>query len=160
MNIDKFVKAYGCFRGVEIPGFREHCVPVAQAILRNARHLSAHRLAYEVGAPGIDYRGCPKGQCAAAIARGLCGIPKLYVGCSEANELKPAVAADPESVERVCRDLRLCRNGYNRAYRSCGKPAPLESDRPFIEARLADPKGLGYQEGDDLRACLDALDCR
>ena len=123
MNIDKFVAEHGCFRGQEIPGFREHVVPVAQQILKASRHLSSTSLARNVGDAGVDYRGSPKGTSAAAIARRLCGIQEHYFG--GVCELRPAKPASPEAVAIVCRDLRLDFNGG-------GSPSPIESDREFL----------------------------
>jgi hypothetical protein len=130
MNIDKFVAEHGRFRGQEIPGFREHVVPVAQEILKASRHLSSTSLANNVGHDGIDFRGSSKGTSAAAIARRLCGIPKLYVG--GVDELRSAKPADPEALAIVCRDLRLDSNRYNRQTGRYGLASPIEADREFL----------------------------
>ena len=154
MNIDKFVAEHGCFRGQEIPGFREHVVPVAQEILKASRHLSATSLARNASYGGIDYRGCSKGTSAAAIARLLCGIPEYGFGGYEND--RPARPADPESVAAKCRKLRLDSNGYSRQNGSCGRPAPIEADREHLVEAIA---ACGEKESAkrDLQEALDIL---
>ena len=152
MNIDKFVAEHGCFRGQEIPGFREHVVPVAQAILKASRHLSSTSLARNVGHAGIDFRGSSKGTSAAAIARGLCGIPEHSFG--GVNELRPAKPAKPESVAIVCRDLRLEWNSYTARHGGC-LPAPIEDDREFLANAIK--WCLDDRDRRDFQRALDVL---
>jgi hypothetical protein len=123
----------GVHRGVPIEGYEEFVLPVIEKVLASSRHLSATSLARFANRvrPGHDHRGCSKTHCAAVIAAAYC------TGSRETRFTNPA---DEKSVDKFCRDLRFAANGWSRQYREMGGPAPVESDRDYIMARLAEIK--------------------
>jgi hypothetical protein len=121
----------GVHRGVPIAGYEEFVLPVIQKVLASSRHLSATSLARFANRvrSGHDHRGCSKTHCAAAIAA---------VYCTGSREGGFIATANDEYINKFCRDLRFASNGYSRQSRTTGEPAPVESDRDYIVARLAE----------------------
>jgi hypothetical protein len=121
----------GVHRGVPIEGYEEFVLPVIEKVLASSRHLSATSLARFANRirPGHDHRGCSKTHCAAVIAAEYC---RGY------RETEFTATANGESIDKFCRDLRFSANGWSRQNREMGEPAPVESDRDYIVARLAE----------------------
>ena len=123
----------GVHRGVPIAGYEEFVLPVIEKVLASSRHLSTTSLARFANRvrSGHDHRGCSKTHCAAAIAA---------VYCTGSREGGFIATANDEYINKFCRDLRFASNGYSRQSRTTGEPAPVESDRDYIVARLAEVK--------------------
>jgi len=121
----------GVHRGVPIAGYEEFVLPVIEKVLASSRHLSATSLARFANRvrTGHDHRGCSKTHCAAVIAAEYCR------GNREAGF---TATANCESIDKLSRDLRFAANGWSRQHREMGEPAPVESDRDYIVARLAE----------------------
>lgn len=152
------IKESGTFRGQPVPGFEEFVLPVVEKILESSRHLSATRLGKIASTGGIDYSNSAKTRSAVALAVGLFGYTL------HGNHTEFAKPADPASVEGLCRRLRFSSNGWSRKHHVYGEPAPLESDRSYIQDRLAEinAKGLGtdrrvIDEKHTLEKCLKVL---
>lgn len=124
-----FGGVYRCDGPIE--GYEEFVLPVIEKVLASSRHLSATSLARFANRvrPGHDHRGCNKTHCAAVIAAAY---------CTGSRESRFTATANGESIDKFCRDLRFAANGWSRQYREMGDPAPVESDRDYIVARLAE----------------------
>ena len=144
MNIQTknlILKESGTYRGQPIAGFEEFVLPVIEKILKSSRHLSATRLGSIASYGGIDYSNSVKTRSAAAIAVGLFGYSL------NGNHTEFTKQADPVAVEGICRRLRFSANGWSRRNHTYGEPAPVESDREYIQDRLAELNASGA-EGD------------
>jgi hypothetical protein len=140
----------GVHRGVPIEGYEEFVLPVIEKVLASSRHLSATSLARFANRvrPGADHRGCSKTHCAAVIAAAYC------TGSRETRFTNPA---SEKSVDKFCRDLRFAANGWSRQYREMGDPAPVESDRDYIVARIAEIDAEVTRGGDGTLVRANAL---
>lgn len=121
----------GVHRGVPIAGYEEFVLPIIEKVLASSRHLSTTSLARFANRvrPGHDHRGCSKTNCAAAIAAAY---------CTGSRETQFTATAEGVYIDKFCRDLRFASNGWSRHSRTPGRPAPVESDRDYIVARLAE----------------------
>jgi hypothetical protein len=160
----------GVHRGATIAGYEEFVLPVIDKVLASSRHLSVTSLARFANRvrQGHDHRGCSKVHCAAVIAA---------AHCTGSRETRFTAAANSEYIDKFCRDLRFASNGYSRQNREIAAPAPVESDRDYIVARLAEVEselaaaatttaaysGVWNREASikseryELQRCLDAL---
>jgi len=148
----------GTFRGQPVPGFEEFVLPIVEKILESSRHLSATRLGKIASTGGIDYSNSAKTRSAVALAVGLFGYSL------NGNHTQFTKQADPVAVEGICRRLRFSANGWSRSNHTYGEPAPVESDREYIQDRLAALDASGaegdrrlWDEKRTLEACLKTL---
>jgi hypothetical protein len=139
------LKKSGTYRGQPIAGFEEFVLPVIEKILKSSRHLSATRLGTIASTGGIDYSNSVKTRSAAAIAVGLFGYSL------NGNHTQFTKHADPVAVEGICRRLRFSANGWSRSNHTYGEPAPVESDREYIQDRLAELNASGAEGNYRLR---------
>lgn len=147
-NVEKFVSDHGTYKGEEIPGFREFVVPAVEKLDEASKHLTAGAVSRYAFSPGVNLIGVGRVGLLAAIARRLCGIPKLPTGGWAGPGGSPASSLELES---ICREMRLDRT---RGIES--DPAPIESDRAVIEERLATGETDAWTT-ETLRRCLDIL---